>query len=216
MFQLIIEGETFEDIMVNLREEFYRYNNKNQEVVEQVVVEVCPPGEVVYSTPPVSTLDAATRPDDEDVNGIKWDKRIHASSKAKMKDGTWRKRRGVDSAKVKEVEGEQNKVEEVAIPQVPLVAPAPLPDKIDASPTAVMSPPIPVFTAGGHTLETFQANLVVVIADLIEKGKITHKYVRQLCDFFEVAELYEIFNDKDKASQLFEEFVKNGLLVKVS
>lgn len=41
-----------------------------------------------------------------DADGIKWDKRIHSSSKELNKDGTWRKRRGVDDALVKQVEAE--------------------------------------------------------------------------------------------------------------
>lgn len=41
-----------------------------------------------------------------DVDGIKWDKRIHSSSKELNKDGTWRKRRGVDDALVRSVEAE--------------------------------------------------------------------------------------------------------------
>jgi len=31
-----------------------------------------------------------------DANGLPWDARIHAGSKAKLQDGTWRKKRGVD------------------------------------------------------------------------------------------------------------------------
>ena len=41
-----------------------------------------------------------------DVNGFPWDSRIHSSSKEMVKDGTWRKRRGVDAAMVAQVEAE--------------------------------------------------------------------------------------------------------------
>ena len=41
-----------------------------------------------------------------DVDGIKWDKRIHSSSKELNKDGTWRKRRGVADELVRSVEAE--------------------------------------------------------------------------------------------------------------
>jgi len=40
------------------------------------------------------------------VDGIKWDKRIHSSSKELNKDGTWRKRRGVADELVRSVEAE--------------------------------------------------------------------------------------------------------------
>lgn len=41
-----------------------------------------------------------------DADGIKWDKRIHSSSKELNKDGTWRKRRGVADELVRSVEAE--------------------------------------------------------------------------------------------------------------
>lgn len=41
-----------------------------------------------------------------DVDGIKWDKRIHSSSKELNKDGTWRKRRGVADELVRQIEAE--------------------------------------------------------------------------------------------------------------
>lgn len=45
-------------------------------------------------------------PSSLDVNGRPWDERIHASSKAKNADGTWRAKRGVASELVAEVEAE--------------------------------------------------------------------------------------------------------------
>ena len=41
-----------------------------------------------------------------DADGVKWDKRIHSSSKELNKDGTWRKRRGVADELVRQVEAE--------------------------------------------------------------------------------------------------------------
>jgi hypothetical protein len=41
-----------------------------------------------------------------DADGFPWDSRIHSSSKEVVKDGTWRKRRGVDAAMVAQVEAE--------------------------------------------------------------------------------------------------------------
>lgn len=41
-----------------------------------------------------------------DSNGLPWDERIHASSKALNADGTWRTKRGVDKALVAQVEAE--------------------------------------------------------------------------------------------------------------
>lgn len=55
-----------------------------------------------------------------DADGLPWDHRIHASSKAKLKDGTWRKRRGVDDELVKDVEAELNQVLNVESNKSPL------------------------------------------------------------------------------------------------
>lgn len=52
-------------------------------------VEETPAAEPVEETPAVNY-------EDLDVDGLPWDHRIHSSSKAKLKDGTWRQRRGVD------------------------------------------------------------------------------------------------------------------------
>jgi len=41
-----------------------------------------------------------------DSNGLPWDARIHSSSKAKIKDGSWKKRKGVDASTVATVEAE--------------------------------------------------------------------------------------------------------------
>lgn len=41
-----------------------------------------------------------------DADGLVWDGRIHSSSKETVKDGTWRKRRGVSDELVKQVEAE--------------------------------------------------------------------------------------------------------------
>ena len=40
------------------------------------------------------------------MDGFPWDERIHAGTKAKLKDGTWRQKRGVDPALVEQVKAE--------------------------------------------------------------------------------------------------------------
>jgi len=59
--------------------------------VESVIVEqpIAPVTPVVAPTP--ASVDAEL-----DANGIPWDDRIHAKTKARVKDDTWRKKRGVD------------------------------------------------------------------------------------------------------------------------
>lgn len=42
---------------------------------------------------------------DLDSRGFPWDERIHAATKTKTQDGVWKRKRGVDEALVKQVEG---------------------------------------------------------------------------------------------------------------
>lgn len=51
------------------------------------------------AAPPVSSVDL-------DKNGLPWDERIHASSRAKIADGSWRMKRGVQQHVVDEVEAQ--------------------------------------------------------------------------------------------------------------
>lgn len=74
-----------------------------------------------------------------DTAGIPWDKRIHASTRIKNDDGTWRKKRGVSAALIKKVEAEIVSVFAVPNPpaNVTLVAPAP-------PATAIVPPPVEI------------------------------------------------------------------------
>lgn len=90
------------------------------EVVSGTVVPVPQPepepqdGEPTNATPPAT-----------DKNGLPWDERIHAGTKALNADGTWKKRRGVDDATVAAVTAELTG----AAPQTePTPAPAPQPE----------------------------------------------------------------------------------------
>lgn len=63
-----------------------------------------------------------------DKNGLPWDERIHAGTKALNADGTWKKRRGVDDATVAAVTVELTGAAPTPAPQPePTPAPAPTP-----------------------------------------------------------------------------------------
>ena len=74
-----------------------------------------------------------------DSAGLPWDRRIHSSAKSKIKDGTWKKLRGVDDALVAQVEAElrqsMNPVAPVAEP-VQTAAPTPPAPEVAAAPVA--------------------------------------------------------------------------------
>ena len=62
---------------------------------------------------------------DVDKAGLPWDGRIHASTRAKNADGTWRMRRGIEEALVTAVTGELRQTMApvaVAVPQPPVPA----------------------------------------------------------------------------------------------
>jgi len=71
-----------------------------------------------------------------DANGFPWDARIHSSSRERVKDGTWRKRRGVDDAVLTQVEAELRGVMSVPVPPVSHGSPIPqVIAEIDGMPT---------------------------------------------------------------------------------
>lgn len=87
-----------------------------------------PPANVVatIAQPPGSAATAPAEPAapashvlnaaDKDRDGFPWDTRIHGKEKTKNKDGTWRKRRGVEDATVLVVEGELRAIMGVPTP----------------------------------------------------------------------------------------------------
>jgi hypothetical protein len=91
---------------------------------------------------------------DVDKDGLPWDARIHAGSKAKLaKTEQWKKKRGVDAALVAEVEAELRAAMAVPapaepVPNAPAAEPAPTVDSEAATaPTATPPPPAPAAAA---------------------------------------------------------------------
>ena len=129
----------------------------------------------VAPPPPVNTAPITTTPGvassaagassvgvELDKHGLPWDGRIHAESKGKIVDGSWRKKRQVDPALVAQVEAELRQVMGAA-PLAQGVAPAPTPVSVAAStiaqsvptgavPLPVAPPPAPAPVAGAVPL----------------------------------------------------------------
>jgi hypothetical protein len=167
-----------------------------------------------------------------DSEGIPWDSRIHASSKAKVKDGTFKIKRGVSDAEANTIKAElkarvSNAVvtTEAYVPQVaaPVLVPAPAIQETpvytapvtQAPVVAPAAAPIPTFPQmnAGHTVDTFKTNFALVVANLITEGKIDQAYVNSLKDYFKIQEIWQA-NDEQKA-QVFEQFVQYGFVQKV-
>lgn len=88
-----------------------------------------------------------------DKNGLPWDERIHAGTKALNGDGTWKKRRGVDDATVVAVTAELTGA-------APAPTPAPQPDPTPApAPTPAAQPetaPTPTPVPSTNRIQDFQ------------------------------------------------------------
>ena len=87
-----------------------------------------------------------------DASGLPWDARIHAASKARVSNGTWRRKRNVSDVEAAPVEAELRAKLTAPIPTgIALGAPAVIPAPVDpvAMPVPVMQPvptmqPVPV------------------------------------------------------------------------
>lgn len=77
-----------------------------------------------------------------DKNGLPWDERIHAGTKALNADGTWKKRRGVDDATVAAVTAELTGAAPTPAPQ-PEPEPTPAPTPAAQPETAPTPAPVP-------------------------------------------------------------------------
>lgn len=141
-----------------------------------------------------------------DSKGLPWDGRIHAESKGKIADGTWRKKRNLDPALLAQVEAELRQVMGAA-PAAPLaqgVAPAPTPVSVAQSvptgavPLPVAPPPAPAPVAGAAPTMPVAPNvapagevpqdarqqfvgLVGRASAAIQAGKVSQAEVNQIC-----------------------------------
>jgi hypothetical protein len=146
-----------------------------------------------------------------DSKGVLWDKLIHSANKFKNKDGTWRRRKGLD----KKIEVGQPVVITPPTEEVTQVVPPPIIPVV--KPPDITAPPLPVETPqvkSGHTLESFKSNLISIISDLLSTGKITKDYVTALNTHFGVDQMWDIIADDAKVEQLFNHFVAEGYVEK--
>jgi len=197
--------------------------NMTEEVVEKAeerMTEVETPTVITSTNAIISELDS---------NGVPWDKRIHAATKTKKKDGTWKNKRGLESDVLAQVETELKQMVHQAAnpPQVPAAPvseatpvvtpqveqPVNTPAPVVEAPAPVAPPQPNMGLGNGHSFETFKQNFPMIISSLISEGKIDQKYINQLNEHFGVTEIWNI-TDEDKA-QVFEGFVGFGFIQKV-
>lgn len=129
-----------------------------------------------------------------DAQGLPWDARIHAETKALNKDGTWRRRRNLDPAILEVVEpelrGQTAAPAAVPLPPAPVAAPPPPPPPppsppIPPLPPVSSVPPAPSATAAAHTYESFMREVNVAMMS----GKLEIMAVKAACDELGLANL---------------------------
>jgi hypothetical protein len=94
---------------------------------------------LVPNPPPVAAI---AENDRLDKSGLPWDERIHASSRAKNADSTWRKKRGIDDGTVALVEAELKALMALPGAAQPAAIPAP-----PATVATIPAPPVPAAVA---------------------------------------------------------------------
>lgn len=158
---------------------------------------------------------------DLDKTGLPWDGRIHAESKAKIADGTWRKKRGVDPALVVTVEAELRQVMGAAPIPAPQAATVTMPTAgvassavaVPAPPTAPVAPvapppPAPLAQAAppvGSVPQDARAQFVGLVgraSAAIQAGKVTQAEITQCCAAAGVPALPLLANRLDLVAQV--------------
>ncbi|HEU4376261.1 MAG TPA: hypothetical protein VFS02_22400 [Telluria sp.] len=114
-------------------------------------VSIPPPPSAASSVP--SPPAAAVTPSpaaavEVDKNGLPWDERIHASSRVKIADGSWRMKRGVEPALIAQVEAQLRAQIPPAAPPTTFAEAPPAGAPVPPPPTAPLPPGPPALTFG--------------------------------------------------------------------
>ena len=114
-----------------------------------------------------------------DKEGIRWDARIHASSKALVADGTWRLKRGVDQALIAQVKAELKQGEEPVVAEIPATPPlVPPAAPVAAVLPAAVAPPVPPVEAAATVT---YSELVPMITEAVQAKKLQPTDILEAC-----------------------------------
>ena len=119
-----------------------------------------------------------------DSAGLPWDHRIHAETKGKIANGTWRKKKNLDPNLLTQVEAELRALMGVpAAPVAPVVPAVPVAPVVPAVP---VPPPAPVAPTG--TMDDF-IRLIGQVATENNSGRLSQEAVAEICASVGVASL---------------------------
>lgn len=197
--------------------------------------------EMITKNPPEAEESFA--PGELDVRGFPHDPRIHTVKPTKLRDGTWRYGRGAHitdeliQSVEKELSAKMKSAPQVQVaspfgnftsqavaapveapPQLPVEwnAPPPKPPVVSEPVATSYAPPTPISaTRAAYDFNSFRTNLLMLINDLMNSGKLKKEYLKQLCDYFKVEHIYDIIPQEDKCRELFEGWASQGLFTRV-
>ncbi len=132
-----------------------------------------------------------------DKQGLPWDIRIHSAAKTLNADGTWRKKRGVETTMIQTVEAELKKLMAIPSPAAAPVAPPPPGSTVAAAPP----PPPPAGTSEAELRMQFVA-LVGRASAAIQNGKLMDHELNSTCAFAGVGSLPLLGNRLDLVPQV--------------
>lgn len=211
-------------------------NNVSNECYESVKT---PETQAVDHTNPTTNIEAAPALDNSlstevDSRGLPWDARIHAATKVKNKDDSWRYKRGASDELIKQVEQELiAKIKSGQVVQVPVavgapvmvVPPPPAPTVpvampvFNPAPALQVVPPVaaapvatyetaamPTGNRPAYTLSAFKNHLTELLASLANEGKIDQAYIQSLKDYFKVKEIWNVIGNEKQAMELWSMF----------
>jgi hypothetical protein len=135
-----------------------------------------------------------------DKQGLPWDIRIHSAAKTFNADGTWRKKRGVETTMIQTVESELKKLMAIPSPAAAPVVPPPPGSTVAASPVAPPPPP-PAGTSEAELRMQFVA-LVGRASAAIQNGKLMDHELNSTCAFAGVGSLPLLGNRLDLVPQV--------------
>lgn len=150
-----------------------------------------------------------------DVNGLPWDKRIHVDSRAKLTDGSWRKKKQLDPVLLATVEAELRGVMSAPAPAFVPPPPAPLPSTT-FTPSGTVSPPpppqpaaapTPAPSTGGDAVRNALDQYVSLVgksASAMQANKITQAEITQVCQKYGVQALPLLANRLDLVASISE------------
>ena len=144
-----------------------------------------PPAAIVPPAPAIAIASPPAPTGDVDSAGLPWDARIHAASKSKIGDGTWRMKKGVDEATklavVAELRGQAPMAHLAAAPAP--VAPPPAPLAMPVTPVA----PVPILPGLSPTTQ-----LIIDISKATNLGKVSNAEMTAIANQLGLATLGEV------------------------